>query len=206
MEAILKLSTLYDISSGRDFAIADFSSRQGTDAARLLKMGSDYGVLPWFTEYFIHFVRHPLSILTSTQIARLGPRLLKHIIETRSQVEKARSAVLVEFPNVYRQAIEVCFQKNRDYSPCVNRFKKAWQSSARDPLLSDTFDLSIADIMEVFRKSLMSAGVCLQCMQYYLEESEGHDASTEDSIYKKGYEEAYASSVDTRITRLVVHA
>lgn len=105
MEAILKVSAIYDAPSARKFAVEKLSACQLDDTvspARLLGMAVKYRVPKWFVPSYKKVAASPLHMLTSDDLAAIPPRVLQSLLITCHQVYVLRSTVQKHKPPQYR--------------------------------------------------------------------------------------------------------
>lgn len=97
--SILKLSNLYNIHSGRAFAVAHIFKHSETNSALLLKLGCDERVWEWIRPALTHLVTKHDNAFSQQEFDLLGPSLLFQVKSIRSRMLRERQQLVVVPPS-----------------------------------------------------------------------------------------------------------
>lgn len=164
LESILKVSTIYDIPTGRKYAIEQLALRLGNmRPSRALYLSCKYHVAPWFERSFWLIASVPLSRMDAFDLDILERALLSHIITVRAEVDAHRRRLLRRAPDFCQNASLVTRQTGcLAPETCASSLRRQWDEEGRPMILSDFWYPLEAITLQL--KSLVNAGPsCSRC-------------------------------------------
>ncbi len=193
LEAILKVSDVYEAPAARAYAMEKLSAQlDSLPPARLLGLAINYRVPEWFIPSYAKLASSPLHTLSASELASIPPPVLSDLLQLRHKVYVFR----LDVSRLRRDRLPL---RNRD-GPCIGRRctdinLEGWDKVV-ERLLSDEW-YSAAEVVEALSSHFSwyddddgGYDLCPQCRSKY----EG-DLSTvmqeEASIMEEAAEQAF---------------
>ncbi|OCH85755.1 hypothetical protein OBBRIDRAFT_784424 [Obba rivulosa] len=123
--AVLKLSSQWDLPSGRRWALHHLQDIQNQIPAALqLKLARMYNIEDWIRPALARLVRTPLKNLTFEDRGFLGPEAVFFIARVREGLENLRKTIAVVAPEIENKRSPDC--STSQHQVCMRVWSDAW--------------------------------------------------------------------------------
>ncbi|TDL30239.1 hypothetical protein BD410DRAFT_710334 [Rickenella mellea] len=154
--ALIKLSTLYDIEDGREYAIAQFPTSPTWRPALQLHIARSYRVEDWIEPAFRQLIANPTISMPWCDAELLGLPTYHLVVQTITKVE-AQQKLLAFYPAEMKEWIFCTTPEN-----CTSCWELGWWNHVARHLLHPDAALSGQKMTELLG-SIKIPGMCHHC-------------------------------------------
>lgn len=165
--SLLKLATLYEMESVRNFAIYHLQSSRGVSSAMKIELARKYTVPEWIAPAFKVLLATGTPYISRADVNRLGLETYYILANAHAEIVEARARLSLVAPPIVHG--DQCV--DRRY--CEVAWKEFWLTKITRWLVNPDDPPHIADIPDHIRTLLPVQSMGMQCQQATLTELEG---------------------------------